>query len=134
MKPIIELMNTPRLCVDGRIPQAPLEAEVYSGWLDFEGKKYSVIFGYNETAKDSRWEHVSISHMNKHRLPDWETMCRVKEMFWGKDVTVVQFHPAEDAYLHGVGTLGNKLENVLHLWRPKDGDWSAITEELLKAL
>ena len=111
MKPIIELMNTPRLCVDGRIPQAPLEAEVYSGWLDFEGAKYSVIFGYNEPSNDSRWEHVRISHRDKHRIPDWETMRRVKEMFWGKDVTVL-----EAAYVHGVGD----RDNVLHLYRPKD--------------
>lgn len=111
MKPIIELMNTPHLCVSGRIPQAPLEAEVYSGWLDFEGAKYSVIFGYNEPSNDSHWEHVRIFHENKHRLPDWETVCRVKEMFWGKDVMVV-----EAAYVHGVGD----RDNVLHLYRPKD--------------
>ena len=110
MKPIIELMNTPRLCVDGRIPQAPLEAEVYSGWLDAEGTKYCVIFDYNEPASGRHWEHVSISHRDKHRIPDWETMRRVKEMFWDMDVTLVHVRGAGDR------------DNVSHLWRAKDGD------------
>lgn len=107
MIPISELQNTPHLCVVGKYLNAPSGIDIYSVW-----------------------EHVSISHRNNRKLPDWETMCKVKDLFWGKDVTVVQFHPAESAYLHGV----NGKKNVLHLWRPKDGNWTVVSEELLKAL
>lgn len=134
MKSIEELRETPHLVVEGRVAVgcATYESEVYNGWIDLGGGKFkgTVLFGY----KEAGWEHVSVSHFNKHKLPTWEDMCLIKEMFWGKDVTVCQFHPAEEAYVHDIGVPGAKLENVLHLWRPIDGDWSVITEEMMKYL
>lgn len=60
------------------------------------------------------WEHVSISMpMEKGALPTWEDMCVIKSLFWGKEDTVVQYHPAEEDYV-------NMKDNVLHLWRPTD--------------
>ena len=128
MKTIAELYNTPHLCVVGPVDNKifPLSAEAYHGWVEWPGFKGTVVFGYNENG----WEHVSVSHKNKRKLPSWEDMCRLKDMFWGKNVTVCQFHPAEEAYVHGVNDLGN----VLHLWRPIDGDFSVITEEMMKHL
>ena len=130
MKSLEELKHTPNLCVQGKldIKGIPEDAEVYHGWIDIGKFKGTVVFGYNEHGK---WEHVSISHFNKRKLPTWEDMCRVKDMFWGKDVTVVQWHPAEDSYIHGV--MGQDT-NILHLWRAKDGDWSIVNEDLLKHL
>lgn len=130
MKTLEELQHTPHLCVQGKMPTQIIHdpsAEVYHGWVDIGDFKGTVVFGFNEHGV---WEHVSISHFNKRKLPTWDDMCRIKEMFWGKDVTVVQFHPAEGAYIHSV----KGLENVLHLWRPKDGDWSRINEDLMKTL
>lgn len=128
MRPIEELRATAHLCVVGKMPEAlaPAEYGIYKGWVEWDKFKATVVWGYNENG----WEHVSVSPMNKRKLPGWDDMCRLKDMFWGKDVTVVQFHPAEDAYVHGV----NGLENVLHLWRPINGDWSVITEDLIKRL
>lgn len=55
------------------------------------------------------WEHVSMSLPN--RIPNWEEMCLIKAIFWGKEDTVVQYHPSESDYV-------NNHPNCLHLWRP----------------
>jgi hypothetical protein len=61
------------------------------------------------------WEHVSVSLSSSQRkverCPTWEEMCMVKDMFWDKSETVIQFHPAEDDYV-------NNHSYCLHLWRP----------------
>lgn len=59
------------------------------------------------------WEHVSLqaSEGRKSRTPTWDEMCAIKDMFWGPNDWVVQFHPAQKDYV-------NNHENVLHLWRP----------------
>jgi hypothetical protein len=56
------------------------------------------------------WDHVSISF--KHRCPTWEEMCRVKDMFFSEDETVVQYHPAREDYV-------NNHPYCLHLWKPQ---------------
>lgn len=134
MKSIEELKKTAHLCITGRMPTSVIpqaqECDLWSGWVEWDNFRATVVWGY----KENGWEHVSVSHMNRHKMPTWDDMCRLKEMFWGKDVTVCQFHPAEAAYVHSVGTPGKELKNVLHLWRPIDGDWSVITEEMMKTL
>lgn len=98
-----------------------LEFHVYTGrvvWNDFEG---SVVFGYDEA---NLMEHVSVSHKNPHRLLTWEQMCRIKDMFFYPDEMVVQIHPPEELYLHGF----KERDNVLHLWRPMNGDFSILNE------
>lgn len=113
MKLIEELHRTQRLVITKKLDYA------YSGWIELaSGFKGSVVFGFNENG----WEHVSISSYNRRRLPTWEDMCAVKEMFWRPDEEVIQIHPSEDNYIHGV----NGLKNVLHLWRPKDGNWELM--------
>lgn len=54
------------------------------------------------------WEHVSVSMQS--RIPSWEIMCRVKELFWDKEDCVIQYHPPESQYV-------NNHPNCLHLWR-----------------
>ena len=56
------------------------------------------------------WEHVSVS-INRKRTPSWEIMCRVKNLFWDDEDTVIQFHPPRSEYV-------NCYEYCLHLWRP----------------
>jgi hypothetical protein len=43
------------------------------------------------------WEHVSVS--TPRRCPNWPEMCFVKDLFWKKEETVVQFHPPESKYI-----------------------------------
>lgn len=55
------------------------------------------------------WEHVSVSLPD--RCPTWAEMCRIKELFWDDEDTVVQFHPPRSQYV-------NNHLYCLHLWRP----------------
>lgn len=120
VRDIEELKKTPHLCVTGRVTECGMgKYHVYEGWVQFPDFKGSVIFGYDE---GGLMEHVSVSSYNKRKLPTWDVMARLKDMFFYPKEMVVQIHPAEDRYLHGVGN----LENVLHLWRPKDGDFSIL--------
>ncbi len=127
MKPLEELKQQPGLCILGKLSDVDPGAarwEIYRGLVKWPGFEGSVIFGFNEAGL---MEHVSVSHRNRHRLPTWDDMCKLKDMFFRPDEMVVQIHPAEKNYLHGV----NGLENVLHLWRPMSADFSILnTPEL----
>lgn len=59
------------------------------------------------------WEHVSVSPMDARgrACPTWREMCYVKDIFWGADEWVIQYHPAASRYV-------NIYPNVLHLWKP----------------
>ena len=61
---------------------------------------------------DSEWQHVSVSY--PYRTPTWNEMCFIKNLFWGEDATVVQFHPKKSEYV-------NNHPHCLHLWRHKSG-------------
>jgi hypothetical protein len=58
------------------------------------------------------WEHVSVS--TQRRIPNWLEMCFVKDLFWGDNECVVQFHPPKSEHV-------NNHPFCLHLWRPTDG-------------
>jgi hypothetical protein len=71
--------------------------------------------------RKSGWQHVSVSMPN--RCPTWNEMCLVKDLFWGDDVTVVQFHPKKSNYV-------NIHKYCLHLWC-KVGEEYELPPELL---
>lgn len=52
------------------------------------------------------------------RTPTWAEMCEVKDIFWSEEEMVVQIHPKKSQYVN--------MTEALHLWRPKDGDWSKL--------
>lgn len=56
------------------------------------------------------WEHVSVS--TRTRCLTWEEMCKIKDLFFNEDETVIQIHPAKKNYV-------NIHEFCLHLWRSK---------------
>lgn len=120
MKSIEELRNAPHLCITGTMSE---EHAVYAGWVEWPDFTGTVVFGYKE-GKDGMMEHVSVSHRNPHKLPTWEQMARLKSLFFNPEEMVVQVHPAESRYFHGF----NGLPNVLHLWRPADGDFSILNQ------
>ena len=67
---------------------------------------------YNVIASDEEgWEHISISFANVRRTPTWNEMCFIKDLFWSKDETVIQYHPQESDYV-------NYHPYCLHLWKP----------------
>lgn len=55
------------------------------------------------------WEHVSVSL--PFRCPTWDEMCFIKDIFWGEEETVIQFHPPRSQYV-------NNHDFCLHLWKP----------------
>jgi hypothetical protein len=59
------------------------------------------------------WLHVSISY--KDRLPSWEKLREIKDIFVGKDRTALQVLPKESKYV-------NMHPYCLHLWCCLDGD------------
>lgn len=59
------------------------------------------------------WDHVSVSFRN--RVPTWEEMCKVKEMFFYPGECCVQYHPAKEDYV-------NRHAYCLHIWRPQKAD------------
>lgn len=67
---------------------------------------YLVMF-----TKQLGWEHASISPLRKKKLPDWNIMCRLKDLFWTEDECCVQYHPAKKDYV-------NMHEYTLHMWKP----------------
>lgn len=73
----------------------------------FEGIEVSCI-----ASNGMGWEHVSVS-INRKRTPSWEIMNKVKDLFWGEDDLVVQYHPPKSEYV-------NNHPFVLHLWRKID--------------
>lgn len=72
--------------------------------IPFESYELQVI-----ASDGGNWEHVSVSM--KNRTPSWKQMCFIKDLFWGEDDTVIQYHPAKSEYV-------NNHEHCLHLWRP----------------
>ena len=55
------------------------------------------------------WEHLCISHKNK--IPSWNTMQEMKELFFEPEEVCFQLHPANSEYI-------NNHEYCLHIWRP----------------
>jgi hypothetical protein len=78
------------------------------------GEKLIIVAsGADEDDTESKgWEHVSIS--TRRRVPNWQEMCFVKDLFWDEEECVVQFHPPRSEYV-------NNHPHVLHLWRQKAG-------------
>ena len=61
------------------------------------------------------WDHVSVAPIKSRITPDWEMMCKVKDIFFKPDEAVIQIHPPKDEYV-------NNMPNCLHLWRANDKD------------
>lgn len=57
------------------------------------------------------WFHCSVSVQGSDIPPSWSVMCQVKEIFFGDDEWVVQYHPPKSANV-------NNHPGCLHLWRP----------------
>lgn len=58
--------------------------------------------------KDDDFEHVMLNP--KHRLPTYEEMVSLKDIFWEQNEVAMQVHPAKSQYV-------NIEKYTLHLWR-----------------
>ena len=62
-------------------------------------------------ASGEGWDHVSVSLKGSTRTPTWEEMCRIKELFFEDNETVMQLHVPRADHV-------NYHPGCLHLWRP----------------
>ena len=67
----------------------------------------TVVWGNNEDGM----EHVSVSPLKKFRIPSWDDMCALKDIFFYNEEEAYQVHPKKSDYV-------NIKQNCLHLWRP----------------
>ena len=74
------------------------------------------------------WDHVSV-HARDYLahckdVPTWKEMCYVKDLFFGPEECVVQFHPPASQYV-------NVDPHVLHLWRQHGATSALPPKELI---
>jgi len=86
------------------------------GWFEFRSSPNGPIIRVQavEAYAEYGFEHVSVSLAN--RCPTWDEMCKVKDLFWDEEDTVVQFHPPKSEYV-------NQMKYCLHLWRYTLGEF-----------
>lgn len=99
MRDIEEIKKDPRLR-NVEIGLDGFRADIHIGGWDG-----SLIFSHG-----GGWEHCSVRPYVKRIMPDWDTMCQLKDMFWKEDEAVIQVHPPKAEYV-------NNVPNCLHLWR-----------------
>lgn len=68
------------------------------------------------------WEHVSVSLPN--RVPTWEEMCFIKNIFWDEEDCVVEYHPPRSQYV-------NNCKFCLHLWKKQDYEFPLPDKSLV---
>ena len=103
--------------VAGLIPTEVMGLKMLAGQLYDRNEQIWFTLSDNEDG----WEHVAVHVGRGRKAPTWDVMCKVKAAFWRADECVVQIHPDEGEYFHGFDGM-----EVLHLWRPVDGDWSKL--------
>ena len=81
-----------------------------------------IIASDGETPFEEGWEHVSVTM--DARYPTWGEMQQVKEIFWGADETVLQFHPSCSDYV-------NHRSFCLHLWRQREKSQKLPPQQLI---
>ena len=81
----------------------------HTAWVKLpECGKCSVIWSDCEDGM----EHVSVSPKKQFRMPSWDDMCVLKDIFFEYEEEAYQIHPKNSLYV-------NDVENCLHLWKPK---------------
>jgi hypothetical protein len=93
--------------------QFKVEGETYdiNGVYLIKSKKHGRLLII--ASNDCNWDHVSVSRRiknNMSKIPNWEAMSYVKDLFFLNNETVIQFHPEKTSYI-------NTHPHVLHLWR-----------------
>ena len=85
-----------------------LFGNTYGAEFEIKRLRGSAVFGFDENG----WEHVSVSPY-KGKMPTWDDMCEIKDIFWNDEEAVIQIHPKKSEYV-------NMVDNCLHLWRHRE--------------
>jgi hypothetical protein len=86
-------------------------------------RSWFVIASVDPMGDGKKVEHISVSHKNPKKMPDWDTLTKIKDLFFYPEEECVQFFPRHSQYV-------NMVENCLHIWRPVDFDWDAMKFEV----
>lgn len=65
------------------------------------------------------WEHICVScggNGTSKKVPSYEVMCAVKDIFWDEEECCVEYHPRKSQYV-------NNNEGCLHIWKCIDRDF-----------
>lgn len=103
MKTIEEIRKTPNLFIEAEAENDGIDGKYYD---KYSGKYLNFIFSYQ-----LGWEHLSVSMPGK--TPTWDQMCVMKDIFWNKNETCIEYHPKEEDYV-------NNHEHCLHIWKPTE--------------
>ena len=79
----------------------------------FKKNDLNVIVSINRELDEKLWLHVSFSYPD--RLPPYEKLIQIKNIFIGPDKKAIQVFPQEKEHV-------NLMEFCLHLWHCIDGD------------
>ena len=111
--------------MEGFMPIPPDMRQKKEKWGVFMiplGELETAIVIADNGVSSPEWEHVSVSLPT--RCPTWDEMCKIKEIFFSDDETVVQYHPRKQDYV-------NIHRFCLHLWRLKNGTFPVPPKELV---
>lgn len=75
-----------------------LDRRLDGGAYLHEGRQLSVILSAAIEQDGKNWLHVSCAHPN--RLPTWETLKEVKDLFIGRGRQAIQVLPSEKHYIN----------------------------------
>lgn len=78
-----------------------------------DGKMLTVIASVGKEPDGKHWLHVSVAHPN--RLPTYDEVCQVKDLFIGEERTAYHLFPKRSKHV-------NIHPNCLHLWSCLEGD------------
>lgn len=76
-----------------------------------DGQSVCLTVGIHDDGK--RWPHVSLTH--PRRIPLYEELMTVKDVFIGRDLQAIQVHPPRSRHV-------NIHPHCLHMWACLDGD------------
>lgn len=117
MRKIDEILKNEKIWDSTRYTK-PGYYPMYTAWVKLpDCGTCSVVWSDREAGM----EHVSVSPKKQFRMPSWDDMCVLKDIFFDDEEEVYQIHPKKSQYINFVG-------NCLHLWKPKGHDLNELTK------
>lgn len=105
MRSVQEIINNRRYIYSNDLE---IGSDGFRGYMTVDGINMTFVASYG-----GGWDHVSVAPTNRRKIPTWEQMCTVKDIFFEDDEAVIQIHPPKNEYV-------NNYPNCLHLWRAND--------------
>lgn len=98
-----------------RMTSGPLQSKAADGFNGAFALRRGTTHYLLIVSDGGGWDHVSVQIVERgktRRLPTWDEMTWIKELFFDPEETVIQYHPPRGRYV-------NVNPWVLHLWRPQ---------------